>query len=53
LHIGIIIVGTIYVCLAQKYGESTHASGLVFGYNTDKLLYQRKTAGVWNTVREI
>ena len=53
LHIGIIATGTMYVCLAQKYGDSTHASGLVFGYNADKLLYQRKVNGTWGTIREI
>lgn len=53
LHIGIINASGTYICLAQKYSNSNYASGLVFGYNTEKILYQRKRDGSWNTVREI
>ena len=55
LHIGIIVANSIYICLAQKniYGGYEYAVGLVFGYGTDKLFYQRKDSGSWLTVREI
>jgi hypothetical protein len=54
LHIGIIVVtGSYYVCLAQKtLTNINYAAGLVFSYNNDKILFQRK-AGSWQTVREI
>lgn len=54
LHVvAIVAYGGHYICLAQKYHSSNFASGLVFGYSNDKLLYQRKTSNVWQTVREI
>jgi hypothetical protein len=53
LHVGIINTGAIYICLAQKYIGDNYAAGLVFGYNTPKLLYQTKQSGSWKAVREI
>ena len=53
LHIGIIIAINLFICLAQKYGDSDYACGLVFGYGTDKLFYQTKQQGVWKAVRDI
>ena len=53
LHIGLINASGWYICLAQKYINSDYASGLVFGYYSEKLLYQIKNRGSWQTVREI
>jgi len=53
LHIGIISIMGNYICIAQKYINSNFASGLVFGYSNDKLLYQSKFNGSWKAVREI
>ena len=53
LHVGVIHAYAIYICLAQKSVNNNYASGIVFGYSTDKLLYQRKHEGTWQTVREI
>jgi len=53
LHIGMINATGTCICLAQKYINSNYASGLVFGYGANKLLYQRKNQGTWSTVQEI
>ena len=53
IHIGLIRAAGTYVCLAQKYELGNYASGLVFGYDTDKILYQRKHDGIWLPIREI
>ena len=53
LHIGFIVVGSYYICLAQKYTISNYAAGLVFGYNRDKLYFQIKYNGLWSNVREL
>jgi hypothetical protein len=53
LHIGIITITYAYLCLVQKTELITYASGLVFGYRADKILYQRKFEGSWNEIREI
>jgi hypothetical protein len=42
-----------YACIAQKYSNDNYASGLVFGYNSDKLYFQRKQQGSWQAIREI
>jgi hypothetical protein len=42
-----------FICLAQKYVLNNHACGLVFGYNGDKIFYQRKSGGIWSPVREL
>ena len=53
LHIGMISASGWYICLVQKFTNSDYASGLVFGYPTDKILYQRKNNSAWGTIREI
>ena len=53
LHIVMIVAGGWHVCLAQKYMESNHAAGLVFGYFDEVILYQRKIEGTWQPIREI
>jgi len=37
----------------QKFATSDYAAGLVFGYNTSKLLYQTKISGTWQPVKEL
>ena len=52
LHVGIIGANGTYICLIQKYINSDYASGLVFGYGSDKLYFQIKYRS-WQTIREI
>ena len=52
IHIGRITARQEFICLVQKFRTSTYATGLVFGYAEDKLLFQRKV-GTWQAVKEI
>lgn len=53
LYIGVISASGSFICLVQKFYDATYASGLAFGYFSDKLLFQTKRNGTWQTVREI
>jgi hypothetical protein len=53
IHIGIIFVYGYFTCIAQKFIIGDYASGLVFGYGTNTIYFQRKQNGSWLAVREI
>ena len=52
LHIGMIAAYGWYICIGQK-ATKDYACGLAFGYGVNKVFFQIKSNGAWQTIREI
>lgn len=42
----------LYICIGQK-ATKDYACGLAFGYGVNKVFFQIKSNGAWQTIREI